>query len=1191
MVKSKAILKQEFETGDTPTGENFVDLIDSLLHVQDVPEVTPNVVVLASQSEAQLGVENTKTMTSLRVRQSILRNVRLANIPELRDEINALLSNNTQPVAPLISSNPSPVIAGVQTVFSTTNTGTINWYIGGVFQSSGSTFTVANPTEGQSITAKKSVNGVLSLASTPIVVAAAPVVSNEKFLALSLVYPHESDTLSLIQTFADAGCNAIQMTVDYRMIHGFNPLPNAWGVYDAVYNKAKGLGMKVGVRIALDDACLKSAVTTGSENGVSICNGILNANRMKGQGLGGASDRLIYQNNAGPSATDSGQFEDRVLESLNSPAFTSKLSSFVDEVVRHYNQSQFIGSLAWMSVAISSTQELNYPTGTTKDNGGDYLFDYSDVMIGGFRIWLANKYATIADLNTAWGSSYASFGVVQAKLPSGGTFVSAFQGNDGKDWFNYRTKVLKDVNQQFYNIVKSINPNIKTVTEFGSVYDRLSAQRSGNIDFKTIVMTDGIKINDAPEYDSRFSMDLIRTAFPNKLIMNEVEFRLDKEQLCIQQMENCKNHKCGWLNLFQPRNFIAANKLSIVTDFANSYLNSGAVVVDNTKTATFNLSDTLNKGGVNFDDNGTYNDLNNTNAYAHWKALYTNKPINLVMVNDLASSVNTSQTELLEGETLIAEKLNQADMRGVADFDIPLHPNPKFPDQRVFENIVFGPYFRHQAVSGDVFKKGFTSIQWGIAKLGTERQNAPYQQSFVSAINIRKLSYSSGGPDYPVLNLQNGTTVQEVMDVDYGAYSQLTNNLKFNIPQVFNGSDTAFFDGRYVMLDFESGGLAALDGGQDFVNRCVALTQAIQDGVGPNTLFALDYQFQPLKNIGFGVLRSMYTGTADNSWTMPVSPTANSNAKNMPASLVGKRLKDYANGFIGVEVYFKAEAFLGEKVLLKNLNGTNLKDWGGNDLPLFSHFGAPQNVASLPNYKPSYLHFATHIAASLGLNRKHSGTNHLMLLRTSLFNYHYFFDDFGGGANTIIDLAAAGISRHAMPQYMAKAAVCIAFFSGAGFYNFDGFFEITEANRNLGEIQNANEFRRDYSGLANQAKMTEVLTTDIVAVGTSQHGVFDLIDGNEEYLYENVEVDYLTVAGFNTPKKINPCDWMEFELSPIMAIVNRPKNLIAIWGTIAYNGSQEPTQADVYYREHGYDFKKRITLANNKNSLYVFSLI
>jgi hypothetical protein len=460
-----------------------------------------------------------------------------------------------------------------------------------------------------------------------------PVVDNSKYLAISVNFPHEPDTISVIQQAKAAGCNAMQMTIDYRAIHGFNPIANIWSIYDAVYNEGKKMG-KIGIRIAVDDACLQSQLPAGSENNNTICNNIQNANRMKGKGLNG--DVLVYQKYAGPSPTNAGDGESRVLESLNSSVFKTKLTSFVTEVVNHFNQAGFIENLAWVSVVTTSTQELCYPFGTDKDNGGDYLFDYSDVMIAGFRTWLANKYQNLTAFNLAWSSNYATFSDVQPPSPNGATFISAFQGNAGKDWFNYRTKVLSDVNQQFYTIVKSINPNIKTITEFGSVYDRLSAQRSGNIDFKTIVgRTEGVKINNAPEYHSGFGMDLIRTAFPDKLICDEIEFSPSKEQMCIRQFNNSAKSGCRWMSLFQFKSFIDNNKLSIVTNFANSFLNSGGIDVDNTKTATFHLSDLLNKGGVNFDDNGTYTDLNDTDAFRNWKALYTDKPINLVMINDL----------------------------------------------------------------------------------------------------------------------------------------------------------------------------------------------------------------------------------------------------------------------------------------------------------------------------------------------------------------------------------------------------------------------------------------------------------------------------------------------------------------------------------------------------------------------------
>jgi hypothetical protein len=80
---------------------------------------------------------------------------------------------------------------------------------------------------------------------------------------------------------------------------------------------------------------------------------------------------------------------------------------------------------------------------------------------------------------------------------------------------------LKNFLDQMTSHIKGYNSNIRVVHDFGSVFDGLSVMR-GTLGFKNLICgADGIKVNDAYDYNHRFAMDLLKSNLPNKWIMNE----------------------------------------------------------------------------------------------------------------------------------------------------------------------------------------------------------------------------------------------------------------------------------------------------------------------------------------------------------------------------------------------------------------------------------------------------------------------------------------------------------------------------------------------------------------------------------------------------------------------------------------------------------------------------------------------
>lgn len=554
------------------------------------------------------------------------------------------------------------------------------------------------------------------------------------------------------------------------------------------------------------------------------------------------------------------------------------------------------------------------------------------------------------------------------------------------------------------------------------------------------------------------------------------------------------------------------------------------------------------------------------------------------------ASVNTN--EIADIQITIPAMLNQVDLAFLGEFDIPLHPNPRFANQRILEIMISGPLWKQQSTAGNIFKKGVTSVDYRMLTPTTEYQEAPYNFSFRSPIDIRNISFIDYCQHYDRLNLGTEDDAAAMNAVDYSFYSDITNNIKYNVPQIFNGNPPPEFRGRIVMTDIENGSINLLNTDiQSYVNRMIAITQAYLDAVGPNTLVTHMYQSLPKQNVGFGITKAMYNESVDSSWQL----AANGAGLNFPTNLIGKSFGNIDNRFASMfEYYPPYETFLDEGVQLYNVNNEPLKDYNGNTLPLFSHFGTIQLNRAQANFKHTQLHWAAHCAAGLGINRRLLPKERSLILQVNNWNLLYYYNNYAGQPpHATIKQINDGNERYPMPDYMVQGMMCIAFFSNTIYEHWDSPISIgTPTDRSQGEARPdwPAPARIDYRTVAAQQAMAKRIALGSVVINGTQHTLAEMIDGTEIYLLERITVNYLTVPNFTTDKQIYPTDWMEHQLSPVMAIVNTTKRLIAIWGTIAYAGSNEPTEVEVVYNENGLIFRQKITLQVRKNSLFIFPL-
>ena len=323
---------------------------------------------------------------------------------------------------------------------------------------------------------------------------------NQRYLALMLLNVLDKDEqgpeLDLIRSAHAYGMNAVYLTIPWDKIYYNSPTDKPlWDKFDQQVKTATDLGMKVALRIHLGR----------------------HSTRIKG--FWEPSDS--HQSSTGKPVLSG--YQDTSFGFDNQPVI-AKAQAFVKETVTRYKHLQTNKQLLFVSITTTGTQEGEYPAGLI-ENGkeGPAVYDYSRSMITGFREFLKTHYKKLQRLNYLWGVEHKTFEDV---LPPATPWEpgETFRQRAGKDWYIYRHLVLKRFTEQMISTVKSVDPNVKFVSDYGSVFDKPSNVR-GTLGFRSLnEKADGIKINDdLASHDHRWSVDIIKSAAPaNFIAANEL---------------------------------------------------------------------------------------------------------------------------------------------------------------------------------------------------------------------------------------------------------------------------------------------------------------------------------------------------------------------------------------------------------------------------------------------------------------------------------------------------------------------------------------------------------------------------------------------------------------------------------------------------------------------------------------------
>lgn len=320
-----------------------------------------------------------------------------------------------------------------------------------------------------------------------------PTIDTQRYLALMCLNltPEKGPELNIIRAARQNGLNAVYLAIPWDKIYINSPTETpSWERFDEQINLATSLGMKVALRIHL-----------GRHN-------------TRINGFWENSDKQI--SNAGQPMI--GGYGDTFFGFDNQP-ITNKALAFVREAVNRYKYLQTENKLLFVSVTNTPTQEGEYSGGII-ENGKDVItvYDYSESMTKGFQAWLKPNYKKIQRLNYLWGTNYKSF--EEVPMPSSRWEpYQTFRQRFGKDLYIYRHNVMKQFVNQMISAVKTIDPKIKFLADYGSVFDGASAIR-GTLGYKSLSeKADGIKVNDdLISHDHRWSVDILKSDTPPHFI-------------------------------------------------------------------------------------------------------------------------------------------------------------------------------------------------------------------------------------------------------------------------------------------------------------------------------------------------------------------------------------------------------------------------------------------------------------------------------------------------------------------------------------------------------------------------------------------------------------------------------------------------------------------------------------------------
>ncbi|GAB3901129.1 hypothetical protein GCM10028803_25250 [Larkinella knui] len=410
-----------------------------------------------------------------------------------------------------------------------------------------------------------------------------------------------------IENSAAAGCNAVEITINWDKVYPTRQSVANWKVIDSHVQTAMRLGLKIALRIHVGREISQLGGFWGTNETMQAADG----SRSTGSGITQFS--YAYQ----PSV--------------------ELAKAFVRESTQRYRYLQEQNRLLFFSVVTSPALESEYSPVLDKADGTKVTigFDYSDPMREAFRQWLRGRFS-LSDLNKRWNTGFGDWNSVSP--PSGnasdprGVFSASRQG---LDWYVFRHRMLERFLNDITNTIKSVDGSIRVVNQHGAVWDRLSGLR-GTYAFKSLNQNaDGLKFNDGPTYNHRFSMDVVRSNLtPGAFLINAVDgmfFRTTTVGTYFDQVKECFEHGASMMTL---ANFGGSEARGMLNQLIRRVVDAGLLnqpvtQVQTGGTISYKLSEILRD---------SYSPVS-----TRWTNQYTNsdqKPVQVTLIEDLLNETD-----------------------------------------------------------------------------------------------------------------------------------------------------------------------------------------------------------------------------------------------------------------------------------------------------------------------------------------------------------------------------------------------------------------------------------------------------------------------------------------------------------------------------------------------------------------------
>ncbi|RRB06879.1 putative Ig domain-containing protein [Larkinella rosea] len=436
---------------------------------------------------------------------------------------------------------------------------------------------------------------------------APPTIDAQRYIGVT-IFNFETDPRvddERIEHSADSGCNAVEITINWDQVYpSINSAPN-WSVVDSHVQTAQRLGLKIALRVFV-----------GRE--ASRLGGFWNLHET------------MQAADSARRVTDQGNIQ----FTFSSKPVIDRVNAFVLETTTRYHYLQQQGQLLFLSVVSSPALESEYSPVYDPYTGSKYVvpFDYSRYELDAFRQYLQARFS-LSQLNQRWGTDFSQWSRVMPPANEPANPYASTVGTRGEDWYVFRHRQLKAFIDRINTTVKGVDPNIIVVNQHGCVWDRISGLRA-TFAFKNLGQAvDGLKFNDGPDYNHRFSMDIVRSNLrPGAFLINAIDgmfhnsVSLDKYY---QQVAQCFEHGAKMITLANFGGKDARPKLAelIAMVVNNGLLNQPVPTVQtamvNGKNVGYKLSEILR---------------NYTIAQERWSSFYNqngNKPVRIELDEDL----------------------------------------------------------------------------------------------------------------------------------------------------------------------------------------------------------------------------------------------------------------------------------------------------------------------------------------------------------------------------------------------------------------------------------------------------------------------------------------------------------------------------------------------------------------------------